>query len=163
MTSASTHSLLDSAKGYIEDSGHRKCQLKPYIARALRDRPREPNLRHAWDDESKAEGRGRQSGSTPGQLRRRIPRAEFVSVTAAPSKDEMFCNENSDERGRPVGNQGNEVLEIRVELGGSPDADGYYDGGDDDREDVAWHVDELRHQDLEVECYGVQSRRIIPY
>lgn len=71
----------------------------------------------------------------------------------------MLDDDDGDEGGGPIRDQGDEVLEVQEEVGRGPDGDGDHDGHHDEGEDIARHAHELRHEDLEVERYGVRSRR----
>lgn len=71
----------------------------------------------------------------------------------------MLDEDDGDEGGGPIRDDGDEVLEVQEEVGGGPDGDGDHDGRHDEGEDVARDAHELGHEDLEVKGHRVRRRR----
>ncbi|ODA81496.1 hypothetical protein RJ55_04464 [Drechmeria coniospora] len=141
----------------VGQRGDEKGHLEADVARLLANRSRPQLGVHERHDAAKGDDKGAHGRRSPRQEARLVPRGRVVRIEAPPTEDEMLRHDDGDKGGRPVADEGDEVLEVLQKVAERQRGDGHDDGRRDDGEDVPRHPREPRRQRLQVEGDGVKG------
>lgn len=142
---------LQPPQGHIQQRRGHKRELKPDIARRLSNRPRVPNLRHARNDQRKANDTRPYRRQPTRQLPPHVPDRVIIRREVHPPKHEQLNDKHRIEESSIIPDQCQEILQARLPLLGRLDRKRDHDGRHGDREDEARHPGEERDQHLQVE------------